>query len=238
MYKFSFKNNFVICFSELVKNDLNMVYKGSPYVVPNGIVPTISENQLNSRIQNRSDLVKILFVSNFLEAKGVFDIIEAALLIPNKNFEITMIGATSENSTSLKMQEKIKEFGLENCFYLVGPKYDSEKLEHFLNSDIFVFPTHNEGFGNVALEAMEASLPIIAYKEGSLPYIVENETTGFIVPKKNISELAKKMELLIADRTLREKMGIEGRKRFLQLFTIEQFEENIIHTLNSILLHE
>ena len=77
-----------------------------------------------------------------------------------------------------------------------------------------MLPTHNECFPLVNLEAMEYKLPVISTNEGGIPSIIEEGKTGYIIEKKNVSALADKIELLLNNPSLCQKMGENGQKNF------------------------
>ena len=104
-----------------------------------------------------------------------------------------------------------------------------------MKSDIFVLPTYNDCFPLVLLEAMSFSLPIISTFEGGIPDIVNDELTGYLVQQRDSVALAEKIELLIQNPDLRKKMGIAGRKIFLQKFTLDKFENRLISILQPVI---
>lgn len=116
--------------------------------------------------------------------------------------------------------------------YFHGKKYNEEK-KHSKNADIFVFPTLNEAFGFVLLEAMEHALPCIATDEGGISDIVDEGETGFIVSKRNANILADKIEYLLIHPEERMRMGKLGCKKFQNQFTVGKFEERLAEILLS-----
>ena len=133
--------------------------------------------------------------------------------------------------------EKIKYFNLQSVVEYQGKKYGTEKELAFSDSDVFVFPTFysSETFGLVNLEAMQHSLPIISTKEGGIPDIILEGVNGFLVPKKNSKALADKLEVLIGNPELRNKMGLAGKMMYEEKFTLEIFEKRIIEILHDCL---
>lgn len=122
--------------------------------------------------------------------------------------------------------------GVKYVDYL-GPKYGKEKDYIFKKVDIFIFPTYNETFGLVNLEAMQYKLPIITTDEGGIPDIVINNKNGFICKRKDIDSLANEIEKLINNKDLRVSLGENGYKVFKEKFTKEKFEENIYKIIKS-----
>lgn len=119
--------------------------------------------------------------------------------------------------------------------YFHGKKYNEEKEAFFENADIFIFPTLNEAFGLVLLEAMEHALPCIATDEGGISDIVDEGETGFIVSKRNANILADKIEYLLIHPEERMRMGKNGYRKFNDKFTLRKFEESMVDILNDCL---
>lgn len=100
------------------------------------------------------------------------------------------------------------------------------------DADIFVFPTLNETFGLVAVEAMEYEIPVVASAEGGIPDIIDNGNSGYTVEKNNPMALASAIELLIKEPELCNSMGKAGRKLFEDKFTEKVFEKRMRECLN------
>jgi glycosyltransferase involved in cell wall biosynthesis len=90
--------------------------------------------------------------------------------------------------------------------------------------DTFVLSSIFEGFGLVLLEAMEASRPIVGSAISAIPEIVVDGVTGFLVPPRRADELAGAMSKL-QDAQVRSSMGIEGRRRLEEHFTVSQMAD-------------
>ena len=92
-------------------------------------------------------------------------------------------------------------------------------------TDISVLSSVKEGFSNVILESMAASKPVVATDVGGNREAIVDGETGYIVPPKDYNLLAEKIELLINDRKKREEMGIMGKKRVENEFSIKIMAE-------------
>ncbi|RKN79767.1 glycosyltransferase family 4 protein [Ulvibacterium marinum] len=225
LYKMVFRKSEVILLSEHLYYDVKKyVPKERVHFCPNGIPP-------NMKIEHGQRIctgpVRLLFLSNMIESKGVFVLLEACRLLQKKNlqFHCTFIGSQGDIEID-QFHNRIKNLGLDGIVEYAGRKYGIDKEEAYAKSDIFVFPTYypNETFGLVNLEAMQFSLPIVSTFEGGIPDVVKEGETGFLVEKESPEALAKKLELLIRNPELRMKMGRAGRKRYEEHFTLEAFE--------------
>jgi glycosyltransferase involved in cell wall biosynthesis len=88
--------------------------------------------------------------------------------------------------------------------------------------DILVVPSLQEPFGKIIIEAMAMKNPVIASRVGGIPEIIVDGQTGILVPPGNAEALRLALASLLENRAMREKMGIEGRKRVEQRFSIEK----------------
>jgi len=132
------------------------------------------------------------------------------------------------------MRKKTEESGLKGYIDVVGKKYGEEKRTAFKKADIFVHPTFNDCLPLVLLEAMQYSIPIVSTFEGAIPDVVEDGISGFLVPQRDVGALANKLEVLIKDPVLRQKMGSAGRAKYDAQFTLERFERRMVEILNQV----
>lgn len=234
LYGIVFKNTKVILLSKNLYQDVqNYVSLDHVFYCPNGIPIVKDMDTLNVK---QSSIPNILFLSNLIESKGVYVLLEALSLLKAKNLKFTCNFVGGEGDVSAKQFNKsIADLNLQDCVYYLGKKYDEAKRIAFCNSNIFVLPSLNETFGLVNLEAMMFGLPIISTNEGGIPDIVIDNKTGFIIEKNNVLQLADKLEFLLLNPEIAKQMGQLGKDRFLEKYTIDKFESNLASILNSIL---
>ena len=237
-YKFVFKGTNVILLSKNLYSDIQeFVNESEVYICPNGITDQLpkSKNQSKNKLES---VVRILFLSNLIESKGVFILLEAFAFLKKNgmHFEGVFIGGESD-VTITKFNNWVNQLELNQQVVYLGRKYGREKHQAFSEADIFTFPTYynNECFPLVLLEAMQFSLPVISTFEGGIPDIVEDGVTGFLVPQKNSKVLAERLEFLMKKPELRTKMGMAGRSKYEKEFTLENFDTNLVSILKQII---
>ena len=89
-------------------------------------------------------------------------------------------------------------------------------------ADIYIQSSVREGLPNTVLEAQSFMIPVVCTDAGGSAEAVEDGITGFVVPTRDPQALADKIYELAGDEDLRVRMGIQGRKRVLARFTLEQ----------------
>jgi glycosyltransferase involved in cell wall biosynthesis len=93
---------------------------------------------------------------------------------------------------------------------------------YYLVMDVFVLPTHREGFPNTVLEAQASERPVVTTRAtGAIDSIVDG-VTGLVVPVGDGVALAEALKRLLADRSLAVQLGRAGRCRVLLEFTQER----------------
>lgn len=226
------KTQVILLASELYRDIQKYVKKEDVFICPNGIANIETDCYRNKKGHD----FNILFLSNMMEDKGVWDLVEACNIIQNSdlNFKCDFVGKWSDID-EITFNDKVRIYNLIHCIKAHGAKYNEDKQPFFTNADCFVLPTHNECFPLVLLEAMQQGIACISTNEGGIPNIIENGKTGYIVNKHSPQELAEKITLLINNPELCQSMGEAGRKKFEKEFTIEQFEKRFVEILSTII---
>ena len=233
-YRFVFKKSNVILLSNYLYQDVKKyVTETKTHICPNGI-PHINRTS-SSEIKKQNEITKILFLSNLIESKGVYVLMDACSMLKQTHvpFQCIFVGNVGDITVEL-FEKELQNRGLQSKVKYIGAKYGEEKNEMLRNADIFVLPTYNECFPLVLLEALQFGLPIISTYEGGIKDIVENGKTGFLVNQKDAGQLAEKLEILIKNSDLRINMGKAGRIKFEQEFTVEKFEQRLTEIIKRI----
>lgn len=104
----------------------------------------------------------------------------------------------------------------------VGWQSQQELPDLIRSCDALIFPTiAEEALGRSAVEAMGCGIPVIASRIGGLQFVVSDGGSGLLFEPGNATELAERIECLIDDSELAQRMGSEGRRRFEQEFLWE-----------------
>lgn len=109
-----------------------------------------------------------------------------------------------------KLQQQLEKAGLTSSMTFAGTTDNIYK--EYQDSAFYVMSSRYEGWGLVLVEAMSCGLPCVSF---DCPYgpsdIIRDGEDGFLVENGNIQQLAEKMELLINNKELRERLGVRAR---------------------------
>jgi len=109
--------------------------------------------------------------------------------------------------------------------HLLGPRRDVNAI--LPGFDLMLLTSRWEAFGIVNLEAMAAGVPVVAFEIDGVPEVIENGTTGLLVPRGDESAMLRAIRELFADPARRAHMGQAGRATVLQRFSLSQMAQRI-----------
>ncbi len=200
-----------IVVSQPLYNFLNKYAPSDYNIIPNGIDIDRFSQQGNVKKEFRDGKINILFVGRLEKRKGLEYLIRACGIVNKQfpDFRLIIIGP----GTRLRpgYEELAEELGLKDVVFK-GFASDTELPDYYRTADIFCAPaTGGESFGIVLLESMACGKPVVASNIDGYASVMHHEKEGLLVPPRNEEMLADALLSLIKDRTLREKMGAEGR---------------------------
>ena len=207
----------VIADSKFLKKRLIGKYKLSPNkvaVIYCGTDLNIKPGKKDQKIQEKYNLFGkkvFIYMGRLIERKRPDFLLEIFNLV-HKKYPGTALLIFGEGPLLKNLQDKIKRYSLEDCVYLLGTTFGAEKVRFYNSSDVFIFPSINEGFVLVILEALAAGLPIIASKAVSLGEAVDNHKNGILVDPYNMRKWREAMEFLIKNPGKSLEMGRLSRK--------------------------
>ncbi len=212
-------------------------YKSKCKILPYGINPdnysNIHRRSILEEISSNPDGIKVFFTGRLVYYKGVDTLIKAFRKV-NSNCELFIAGTgVLEN----QLKEMAYKYGLSERVHFLGFLPEEQLKQAYSDCDIFVLPSvaRSEAFGIVQIEAMFYGKPVINTNlESGVPYVSIHGKTGLTVQPENSVQLAKAINFLCENKSIREKFGKSARERVLTVFN----ENNIIKKLCKIMTDE
>lgn len=173
------------------------------------------------------------YCGQIVEEKGLKTLVEAFGIVNRERPESRLVFA-GRGKFEEELKRIVHEAGLSKAVVFAGFIEDTPGFMAAL--DVFVLPTvHKEGLARVLLEAMACGKPVVATPIGGNSETVVDGVTGFFFPPGEHAQLAAKVIPLLSDKELAKRIGMAGRLRAVDNFSIERTAE-AIHALYSGLL--
>jgi glycosyltransferase involved in cell wall biosynthesis len=198
--------------SPYVKTKIEPFCKGEIHVIPNGI-----RNEFfgikNNEIENR-----LLFVGGIEPRKGLLNVLKAVEIVKKEipDVELHIVGGVRKQGYYNSLIDYVNQNKLNENIIFKGELNDEELKKDFSECSVFVFPSKEESFGIVLAEAEACGKPVVASNIGGIPYVVDNNETGFLVEYGDVDALVKKILILLNDKNLRTEMGKAGKEKAKQ----------------------
>jgi glycosyltransferase involved in cell wall biosynthesis len=173
-------------------------------------------------------------VAALVPHKGQRHLIEAAAIVVTRVPDARFVIA-GEGELRPALERQIKEHHLEKHVFLAGFRPDI--LSVHKGFDIFVMSSVTEGLGTSLLDAMACGKPIVATTAGGMPEVVEEGTTGLLVPPRDHQAMAEALVKLLTNPQLRARMGAAGLARVRARFSAERMVQDTLEVYRRVAMH-
>jgi len=180
-----------------------------------------NENDILKKLNWDNDSIIIGMVARISEQKSPHTFINIAIKLLKKQpkYRFIIVGDGEQRS---EIEEKISQHGIEDKIYITG--WVENPYMYLWNFDIAILTSKWEGFGLVIPEYMAAKKPVIASNVGGIKNIIENGKNGLLVDDLNVNEFVNKIEEVINNRDIRNKLINEGYETVKEKYN---FKRNI-----------
>lgn len=161
----------------------------------------------------------VLFVGRLRYYKGLHILLEA---MPAIHGTLLIAGTGPEHA---HLEQQAKRLGIVDRVRFLGDVPDADLPVLYRSADVFVLPAHlrAEAFGIAQLEAMASGLPCVSTELGTgTSFANQHGETGFVVPPGDPGALAAAINMLLANPTLRQRLGQNAQHRARALFDNRQ----------------
>jgi len=184
-----------------------------------------------SRFSKTSDPAEgefqVLFVGALSIRKGFLYLLDAFTRLKHPKKRLIAVGHLTP-----EVRELISRFSIENVEFL-GNVANSELKALYSRSHVFVLPSVEEGLSMVQGEALACGCPVIATTNTGGADLFSNNSEGFIVAIRDPDAILEKLELLAADRSLRDQMGAAAIERVRSLGGWDRYGDDVANLVAS-----
>lgn len=156
----------------------------------------------------RGRRIALLCVGNWVERKGILDLLRAFARLEGEAATLHLVGRTDvEPAYARGVQALLMRDDVRDRVVVHGPLPVGEVAAMYAAADAFVLPSHKEPYGTVYGEAMAFGLPVVGWRAGNLPYLAADDVEGLIVTPGDLGGLTAAMRRLAHDEPLRRRLG-------------------------------
>jgi glycosyltransferase involved in cell wall biosynthesis len=221
----------VITPSEYTKRDLVELAKVPPervHVIAEAVDPLFLGRPATEDVQDcvsrySGDAPYVLYVGSVDGRKDWLTFMQAFAALRTRVPEVRLVIVGHIISGRSRIHEHIQAFNLTDSVFCIGHVTDSELMQLYAGSSLFVYPSWFEGFGLPLLEAMAMGVPVISYRTSSIPEVV-GEAAILIDPPFGYEDLARAMEQVLTNVSYRDAL-VEKGSRWVKQFSWDRVAE-------------
>lgn len=205
----------IIVSTEQEREDIVRHYKTSPHkiqVIAPGVNLDIFQSKDKNEAKQALGLVEkrvIVYVGRIEPIKGIDILLNAvAQLDRTEDTKVLIVGGSPGEDHELDRLKTLSEtLGIENTVTFTGAVRQSMLPDFYSAADVYVLPSYSESFGLAALEAMACGTPVVVSRVGGLKTFINDGETGYLIPWQCPDPFAQRIEMLLANPSLRNAMG-------------------------------
>jgi glycosyltransferase involved in cell wall biosynthesis len=177
----------------------------------------------------------MLFVGNWVERKGLLELLAAVTALPADAATLHLAGRDDIDPTYAgRVRARLAQPELAGRVVMHGPLDRDQVSALYHGADVFVLPSVREPYGTSYGEAMSAGLPVVGWRAGNLPHLVTHDREGLVLPPGDVDALSTALHRLANDEPYRRRLGEAARRRAEALPTWEESAVRLFVTLRAV----
>jgi glycosyltransferase involved in cell wall biosynthesis len=175
--------------------------------------------------RNAGSTVALLAVGRAVDKKGFDDLLAALARVPrDRHWRFTHVGG---GPLLRELEATARALGIADRIEWLGPLAQAAVLDAYRSADLFVLPCRvsddgdRDGLPNVLLEAQSQKLACVSTRVSGIPELIDDGTTGVLVPPRSPDALAEALVRLLDNPALRQRLGDAGFARTTEKFSME-----------------
>jgi len=177
----------------------------------------------------------LLFLGGLKPRKNVGLLLEVLRDIVTEMGDQVRLLIAGSGSEEKALRRKAKDLGVASQAIFSGHVPEADKVRFYNLADVYVHSSNMEGFGMTPGEAMACGKPVVATAVGSLPEVIVDGETGFLVPLGDRRRFAERIVTLLQNESLARQFGEAGRRRVEALFRWETVARRLVDLYQQVL---
>jgi glycosyltransferase involved in cell wall biosynthesis len=204
---------FCLTVSDLLKEQLLKDNNNCETIAP--MIDFSKNDILTDRNYSNDGVVRCLFVGRVEYRKGIYDLMEAIEILNDQRDDLHFDIVGGGDSFS-DLSERFKE--IDNVCFKGQISDTNELLAMYRQADLFIFPSHDEGFPRVLYEAMMARVPVITTMVGGIGGFMKDRHNCIAIEAQNPGSIVKAVNEMIDSENLKMQLVNQATQDVLTLF--------------------
>lgn len=201
------------------------------HLIPNGLdrdqfrPASVHERADARRMLNLDCEILVLSLGRLSEEKNPLGLLDAWATADRATRSHALLAIVGDGPQREEIQARIRVLGIEESVLLAGRRSDVENW--YRAADFYVIASHNEGLSNSMIEALAGGLPVISTRVSGSGVLVESPPAGIVVERDNPLDLARAIDNLSMDASMRAQLGANARNVFEARFLLEAVSNQV-----------
>lgn len=203
-------------------------------VFDNGTI--VPNYEINKPKMLCNEVLQLSFIGALHKMKGIYLLVEIADLLSKTNipFLLNIVGEWENADDKFTITKYIETNNLESKIYFHGILTGDKKWNILSKTDIYLFPSYNEGQPVSIIEALAFGIPIISSNVGAIPDTIKNELNGFVLDKQIPEVYVDRILSLISNRQLYIEISNRNLTTYNERFTVEKYCDSVSKWLENL----
>jgi glycosyltransferase involved in cell wall biosynthesis len=168
----------------------------------------------------------VIFISRLHTKKGLDYLADAFTTLALTYLDVDLVVAGPDYGAEASFRDAVRQAGLNERVYMVGPLYGTDKIAALVDADCFCLPSRQEGFSLAVTEALACGVPVVISKQCHFPEVAS--AGAGVVVDLDPAEIAEALNIVLSDPAKARQMGRAGRRLVEQHYTWGRIAEDTI----------
>ena len=204
------------------KNFVKKGFKESKMIV----IPNCFDKMAGYAPKQNNDTIRIITVGRFVPQKDYYTALSAVSELKDEGFNNILFQIVGFGMLESKIRLWIKKLQIEDIVEIyINPNNIPELLS---KADIYLSTSLFEGTSNSIMEALNASLPVVATDVGDNDELIKDGVNGYLSNIGDVKDIMLKLKLLVSNVQLRTAMGLKSNEHLHNNYSVQIFKERYI----------